>query len=151
MRSSTFVLLSSILYPTNFCPSLYYPNPILHQVCFGLILHLSIYRMIILFKTAPSTIPAADLRAAKHYILTGSLFFALAFGMWNVDNVWCNTWTAVRAKSWSGDSWSGVGALVGAVTQGHAWWHLLTGLGCARIGVGSSCERIYPSPSTDVE
>ncbi|CAE6449391.1 unnamed protein product [Rhizoctonia solani] len=126
---------------------LYYPNPVLHQVCFGIIILTSTYRTVLLFKTAPPTVPAADLRAARHYILTGSLLFVLAFTVWNVDNVWCDTWTALRAKLWSGESWSGVGALVGAVTQGHAWWHLLTGLGCSRITVGTSylmvCRK-YP-------
>ncbi|CAE6432004.1 unnamed protein product [Rhizoctonia solani] len=126
---------------------LYYPNPVLHQICFGVIILTSTYRTVLLFKTAPPTVPAADLRAARHYIITGSLLFVLAFTVWNVDNVWCDTWTALRAKLWSGKSWSGVGALVGAVTQGHAWWHLLTGLGCSRITVGTSylmiCRK-YP-------
>ncbi|CAE7204741.1 unnamed protein product [Rhizoctonia solani] len=119
---------------------LYYPNPVLHQICFGIILNACTYRTIILFKTAPPTIPADDLRAAKHYIVSGTLLFILAFGIWNVDNVWCDTWTFIRAQSWAGE-------LVRAVTQGHAWWHLLTGLGCARIGVGTSylmvCRK-YP-------
>ncbi|CAE6454933.1 unnamed protein product [Rhizoctonia solani] len=121
---------------------LYYPNPVLHQVCFGLIQLTSTYRTVLLFKTAPASVPPADLRAAKHYILTGSLLFVLAFGIWNVDNVWCDTWTSIRARS----SWFG-SEVVWAVTQGHAWWHLLTGLGCARIGVGTSylmISRKYP-------
>ncbi|KAJ1304974.1 hypothetical protein OPQ81_000017 [Rhizoctonia solani] len=116
---------------------LYYPNPVLHQVCFGVIQLTSTYRTILLFKTAPPSVPAADLKTAKHYILTGSLLFILAFGIWNVDNVWCDTWTSVRSYSWNAGM-GGIGAVVGAVTQGHAWWHLLTGLGCARIGVGTS-------------
>ncbi|KAH7316385.1 ceramidase-domain-containing protein [Rhizoctonia solani] len=88
---------------------LYYPNPVLHQVCFGILLFACTHRTFYLFKTAPPTVPASDLRAARHYIFTGSLLFILAFGIWNVDN-------------------------------GHAWWHLLTGLGCTRIGVGTSCD-----------
>ncbi|CAE6435044.1 unnamed protein product [Rhizoctonia solani] len=124
---------------------LYYPNPILHQVCFGVIQLTSTYRTILLFRTAPSSVPQADLRAAKHYILTGSLLFVLAFGIWNVDNVWCDTWTALRSRAWTLQG--GIGELVGAVTQGHAWWHLLTGLGCSRIAVGTSylmLSRKYP-------
>jgi hypothetical protein len=43
---------------------------------------------------------------------------------------------------WTGEGWkgTGVGGLVGAVTQGHAWWHLFTGLGCSRITIGTTCE-----------
>ncbi|CAE6409397.1 unnamed protein product, partial [Rhizoctonia solani] len=118
---------------------LYYPNPVLHQVCFGILLFSCTYRTIRLFKTAPPTVPSSDLRTARHYILTGSLLFILEFGIWNVDNVWCDTLTSLRAQSW--------GTFVDAVTQGHAWWHLLTGLGCTRIGVGTSyllvCRK-YP-------
>lgn len=112
----------------------------LHQVCFATIQLTATYRTVLLFRTAPKSVPASDLKAAKHYILSGSLLFILAFAIWNVDNIFCDAWTALRARFWSGESWSGLGVLVGAVTQGHAWWHLLTGLGCARMIVGTTCE-----------
>ncbi|KAG8785091.1 hypothetical protein FRC12_017989 [Ceratobasidium sp. 428] len=119
---------------------LYFPNPVLHQVCFATIQLTTTYRTILLFRTAPKTIPQADLRAAKHYILSGSLLFILAFAIWNVDNIWCDAWTDLRNHFWrmSGGSMSGLGVLVGAVTQGHAWWHLLTGVGCSRIAIGTT-------------
>uniref|UniRef100_A0A6I8RPG0 Alkaline ceramidase n=1 Tax=Xenopus tropicalis TaxID=8364 RepID=A0A6I8RPG0_XENTR len=46
--------------------------------------------------------------------------FLLGFVLWNVDNIFCSTWREVRQK---------VPPVVGAVTQFHAWWHILTGLG----------------------
>ncbi|QRV92879.1 alkaline ceramidase [Ceratobasidium sp. AG-Ba] len=118
---------------------LYYPNPVLHQVCFATIQLTSTYRTILLFKTAPKTIPQTDIKAAKHYILSGSLLFILAFAIWNVDNIWCDAWTQLRGYFWSMSGYGGaLGGLVGAVTQGHAWWHLLTGIGCSRIAVGTT-------------
>lgn len=83
---------------------------------------------------------------AKYYIISGVLMFLLAFGIWNIDNAFCDAWTGIRAKLWGSVSepsfetpslWA---AAVGAVTQGHAWWHLLTGFGCARIAAGASCK-----------
>ncbi|KAF8601250.1 alkaline phytoceramidase [Ceratobasidium sp. AG-I] len=126
---------------------LYYPNPVLHQVCFAIIDLTATYRTVLLFRTAPKSIPAADLKAAKHYIVSGSLLFILAFAIWNVDNIFCDAWTALRARFWAEDTLSGVGVLVGALTQGHAWWHLLTGLGCSRVTVGMTylmLSRKYP-------
>ncbi|KAB5589483.1 Vesicle-associated membrane protein 7B [Ceratobasidium theobromae] len=118
-------------------PSLYYPNPLLHQVCFAIINLSNTYRTILLFNSAPSTIPHSDLRAAKHYLVSGTLLFIVAFGIWNLDNVYCDTWTWIRSSY----------LVLGPITQGHAWWHLLTGLGCARITVGTSyliVSRKYP-------
>ncbi|KAG9094999.1 hypothetical protein FS749_011336 [Ceratobasidium sp. UAMH 11750] len=118
---------------------LYYPNPVLHQACFATIQLTTTYRTILLFRTAPKSIPPADLNAAKHYIRSGSLLFILAFAIWNVDNIWCDAWTDLRNAFWRTHSeWTGFGVLVGAVTQGHAWWHLLTGLGCSRIAIGTT-------------
>ncbi|KAG8759587.1 hypothetical protein FRC11_001788 [Ceratobasidium sp. 423] len=63
---------------------------------------------------------------AKYYIVTGSLMFILAFGIWNVDNTFCDFWTLARTRLWGdevGPSFrtpSLSAAIVGAVTQGHA-------------------------------
>uniref|UniRef100_H3AVY1 Alkaline ceramidase n=1 Tax=Latimeria chalumnae TaxID=7897 RepID=H3AVY1_LATCH len=46
--------------------------------------------------------------------------FMMGFVLWNVDNIFCDTWRGIREK---------MPPVLGAVTQFHAWWHILTGLG----------------------
>uniref|UniRef100_A0A8D0L755 Alkaline ceramidase n=1 Tax=Sphenodon punctatus TaxID=8508 RepID=A0A8D0L755_SPHPU len=48
-----------------------------------------------------------------------SLFF-MGFVLWNVDNILCEKLRELREQ---------MPPIVGAVTQFHAWWHILTGLG----------------------
>ncbi|KAJ1305235.1 hypothetical protein OPQ81_000264 [Rhizoctonia solani] len=119
-----------------------FPYPIIHQLCFaGIMLSIG-YRLVGLMRS-PKHNPDA-ISDAKYYIVTGSLMFILAFGIWNIDNTFCDFWTMVRTRLWEGQAGPSFqtpslsAAVVGAVTQGHAWWHLLTGLGCARIAAGAS-------------
>ncbi|KAG9333355.1 hypothetical protein JZ751_012764 [Albula glossodonta] len=46
--------------------------------------------------------------------------FMIGFLLWNIDNHLCDTLRSTRQK---------LPPVVGAVTQLHAWWHILTGLG----------------------
>uniref|UniRef100_A0AAY4D5R5 Alkaline ceramidase n=1 Tax=Denticeps clupeoides TaxID=299321 RepID=A0AAY4D5R5_9TELE len=46
--------------------------------------------------------------------------FLLGFLLWNIDNILCDSLRATRQT---------LPPVVGAVTQFHAWWHILTGLG----------------------
>uniref|UniRef100_F6WLB3 Alkaline ceramidase n=1 Tax=Ornithorhynchus anatinus TaxID=9258 RepID=F6WLB3_ORNAN len=46
--------------------------------------------------------------------------FLLGFLLWNIDNIFCEFLRTLRAS---------MPPVVGAVTQLHAWWHILTGLG----------------------
>uniref|UniRef100_A0A671LL57 Alkaline ceramidase n=1 Tax=Sinocyclocheilus anshuiensis TaxID=1608454 RepID=A0A671LL57_9TELE len=46
--------------------------------------------------------------------------FLLGFVLWNIDNIFCDSLRATRQR---------LPPVVGAVTQLHAWWHILTGLG----------------------
>ncbi|KAH7338217.1 ceramidase [Rhizoctonia solani] len=109
-----------------------FPYPVIHQLCFaGIMLSIG-YRLVGLIRN-PKYNPDA-IFDAKYYIVTGSFMFILAFGIWNIDNTFCDFWTMVRTRLWGNEE-----GPIGAVTQGHAWWHLLTGLGCARIAAGASC------------
>ncbi|QRV78430.1 alkaline ceramidase [Ceratobasidium sp. AG-Ba] len=118
-----------------------FPYPVIHQVCFAAIMLTITYRLVLLLKESAGS-PEATYDA-KHYIVTGALMFIMAFGIWNIDNMFCDVWTTLRNQFWEGIAGpsfrtSGVvAALIGAVTQGHAWWHLLTGLGCARVAAGA--------------
>ncbi|KAG8776846.1 hypothetical protein FRC12_000673 [Ceratobasidium sp. 428] len=118
------------------------PYPAIHQICFAAIMLTITYRLVLLLRDpAQSSDATYD---AKYYIISGALMFVLAFGIWNIDNMFCDVWTTIRTQFWEGIAGpsfktpSVVAAVVGAVTQGHAWWHLLTGLGCARVAAGAS-------------
>ncbi|CAE6422021.1 unnamed protein product [Rhizoctonia solani] len=121
---------------------LIFPYPVIHQVCFaGIMLSIG-YRLVGLIRNPEHKQDAIS--DAKYYIITGALMFALAFGIWNIDNTFCDFWTMVRTRLWGDEAGPSFrtpslsAAVVGAVTQGHAWWHLLTGLGCARMAAGAS-------------
>nr|XP_009505996.1 PREDICTED: alkaline ceramidase 3-like [Phalacrocorax carbo] len=51
---------------------------------------------------------------------TSLTVFLMGFFLWNVDNIFCDKLRALRER---------MPPVVGAVTQFHAWWHILTGLG----------------------
>ncbi|KAF8748183.1 Ceramidase [Rhizoctonia solani] len=60
---------------------------------------------------SPTNRPTRSETLHHHRLLT----LRLAFGIWNVDNVWCDTWTLVRSKAWG--LGGGIGELVGAMTR----------------------------------
>ncbi|CAE6413962.1 unnamed protein product [Rhizoctonia solani] len=116
--------------------------PVIHQLCFaGIMLSIG-YRFVGLIRGSKHNPEAIS--DAKYYIFTGAFMFILAFGIWNIDNAFCDFWTLVRTSLWNGEPGPSFktpslpAAIVGAVTQGHAWWHILTGLGCARMAAGAS-------------
>jgi len=103
-----------------------YPNPVLHQVAYAGIQVVSTTQIVRLFKSLP-TATASQTRKreeCKQNFIKGAATFLLGFAIWNIDNEFCDTLTAFRA---------GKGELIVALTQGHAWWHLLTGIGASRI------------------
>lgn len=59
--------------------------------------------------------------------------FLVGFGIWNLDNIYCH-----HLRSWRGYlllPWA-------VVLEGHAWWHLFTGLGTSHPS---------PDPRTSIE
>ncbi|CAE7108121.1 unnamed protein product [Rhizoctonia solani] len=116
--------------------------PVIHQLCFAGIMVSIGYRLVGLIRN-PKHNPDA-IFDAKYHIVTGASMFILAFAIWNIDNTFCDFWTMARTRLWEGETGPSFrtpslsAAVVGAVTQGHAWWHLLTGLGCARMAAGAS-------------
>merc|ERR1712126_52371 len=54
----------------------------------------------------------------------GSLLFAIAFILWNVDNYFCENITDLRRLKLELDSTL---KYVSPLTQMHGWWHLLSG------------------------
>ncbi|MEE6473150.1 hypothetical protein FKM82_009868 [Ascaphus truei] len=87
-------------------------DPLFHQVMYGLLVSFLVLRSVYIV-----TWVYPWLRGLAYTSL--GLFF-VGFVLWNVDNIFCDTWRGVRQK---------MPPVVGAVTQFHAWWHILTGLG----------------------
>lgn len=103
-----------------------YPYPALHQVAYAAIQAITVPGVIRLMKELP-TVTASQARKrqeCRSNLFKGIGIFLLGFAIWNIDNILCEGLTGLR---------QGRGELVNMLTQGHAWWHLLTGLGASRI------------------
>ncbi|KAL2311194.1 hypothetical protein Nmel_002886, partial [Mimus melanotis] len=104
-------------------------EPVFHQIMYGTLVSIIVLRSVyIVLWVYPW------LRGLGYTSLT---VFLMGFFLWNVDNIFCdklrffcwekifhcmvfNSFRALREK---------MPPMVGAVTQFHAWWHILTGLG----------------------
>jgi len=105
-----------------------YPNPIFHQITFIVLILSMTYRVRVMLNTQ---IPAksSTRRDLGHILWTGSLWTVLGFGIWNVDNLCCESLTAWRDSIESKLPF-------GIFSQGHAIWHILTALGSNRCLTG---------------
>lgn len=118
-----------------------YPNPLFHQFAFGLLHVLVAYRSYYLIKRLPPKQQPINggkvntlRRDANHLFAEGVGLTVIAFAIWNLDNVFCDgiTW-------WRKDE--RVPYWLGALSQGHAWWHILTALGVNRSV--TACIGVY--------
>lgn len=107
----------------------------IHQVAYALIQVISIAQGRRLFLRLPKDTPdqIRKREECKANFYKGSATFLLGFAIWNVDNIFCGGLTSFRANH---------GWLAGMLTQGHAWWHLLTGLGASRIVSAMICRLL---------
>ena len=113
-----------------------YPNPVFHQVAFAALHLFMAYRVYFLLKRLP---PKQQLtngekantlrRDADRLLVEGVGLTVLAFAIWNMDNVFCDGIT-----SWRKDE--RVPYWLGVLSQGHAWWHILSALGINRSVTG---------------
>ncbi|KZO92281.1 alkaline phytoceramidase [Calocera viscosa TUFC12733] len=103
----------------------WYPNPVFHQLAYAFVQVLTTSRSIVLLRRLPPILR----KQCTRLLLSGTFIFLLGFAIWNVDNQFCDALTRYRGH---------YGDIVGAMTQGHAWWHLLTGIGASRTVVGTS-------------
>jgi len=111
-----------------------YPNPLLHQTAFALLQVFIVYRIFFLLKR-PKWKPVSGekvntlRRDAIHLLVRGAGLTILAFAIWNMDNIFCDGITRWR-KDERVPYWLGV------LSQGHAWWHILSALGINRSLTG---------------
>ncbi len=109
-----------------------YPNPLFHQIAFGLLHLLVAYRLYFLLKRLPpkrQPITGENVntlrRDADRLVVEGVGLTIVAFAIWNLDNLFCDGITMWR-KDERVPYW------LGALSQGHAWWHILSALGVNR-------------------
>ncbi|KAF8307453.1 alkaline phytoceramidase [Clavulina sp. PMI_390] len=102
-----------------------YGDPLFHQICFGGLL-ISTTLLVQSDYKAPQLSPQMA-HEAKLLNMGGAAIFLAGFAIWNLDNIFCESLTGWRGV---------VGEYVGVISQGHAWWHLLTGLGGSRLATG---------------
>ncbi|PWN93659.1 alkaline phytoceramidase [Acaromyces ingoldii] len=112
---------------------LYLGNPIFHQAAYATIQLVSTLRNLDLLYSSRSPLLASPAgRATRDQIQrtlgVGSVLFLGAFGIWNIDNIYCAHLRDIRKKH---------GFPLSLLTQGHGWWHIGTGMGAYLILVAS--------------
>ncbi|KAG7470569.1 hypothetical protein MATL_G00115230 [Megalops atlanticus] len=91
---------------------LQWKEPVFHQVMYGMLVGCLVLRSVFIVTWVyPWLRPLA---------YTSLSVFMIGFLLWNIDNHLCDMLRGARRRLPPG---------VGAVTQLHAWWHILTGLG----------------------
>ena len=70
-------------------------------------------------------------------LAAGLVIFLSGFAIWIADNILCDSLGDLRDFAVGKDA-----GIIGFLTQGHAWWHLLTGLGANWLIVGLTCEIV---------
>ncbi|GAA94406.1 uncharacterized protein L969DRAFT_25706 [Mixia osmundae IAM 14324] len=111
---------------------LIYPNPVLHQIGYACIQLNTTVRVtqILLTKLKANQRQLSLNHAIRRMELLGSASFVAGFVIWNMDNLLCDSLTDVKHA---------VGQPVsGILLEGHAWWHIGTGLGVFLINVSTS-------------
>ncbi|PHH58709.1 hypothetical protein CDD81_4800 [Ophiocordyceps australis] len=103
-------------------------DPLFHQATYGALTAIIVFRsMWIMEMQVRPKLESAGRDGACHelktvwiMVATGLSIFVAGFGVWNVDNVLCDQlrqWRRAMGLPWA------------IVLEGHAWWHLMTGIG----------------------
>jgi dihydroceramidase len=126
---TTFPILVTVVY-------LAYPNPLFHQAVFAFLHLFMAYRVYFLLKRLPPKRQATMgekintlRREAECIMVEGVGLTVLGFVIWNLDSLYCDGITRWR-KDERVPYWLGV------LSQGHAWWHILSALGVNRSVTG---------------
>ncbi|XP_052313480.1 alkaline ceramidase 3 [Oncorhynchus keta] len=98
----------------SFFPQVYlqWKEPVFHQVMYGALVACLVMRSIFIVTWVYPWL--------KPMCYISLSVFLLGFLLWNIDNLACDSLRSTRQR---------LPPVVGAVTQFHAWWHILTGLG----------------------
>ncbi|AOW04357.1 ceramidase [Yarrowia lipolytica] len=93
-------------------------NPTFHQAAYGILNFIVIGKSVALTKAYISDQKTKNL--FWRLLALGLFSFLFGYFLWNLDIHLCNQWIKIRRE---------VGLPYGLVIEGHAWWHIFTGLG----------------------
>ncbi|KAI0297571.1 ceramidase [Multifurca ochricompacta] len=120
---SKLLIMATVIFDISFTASyLMYRNPVYHQCVFATLMVITLLRSVylLLWSEASRTIPDKRKTAIIEVLRTGAFSFLIGFLIWNLDNIFCVSWTRVKEA---------VGWPTAFFMEGHAWWHIFTGLG----------------------
>ncbi|RKP40095.1 ceramidase, partial [Dimargaris cristalligena] len=107
------------------------PNPVFHQVAYGLEMVVILLRIVQLLGRIPEGEYKRQLsRLARFSTCT----FLSGFAMWNLDNAFCSALQELRHT---------VGMPWAVVLQFHGWWHALTAVGCYGFILLTQSMRLF--------
>ncbi|KAK6212998.1 alkaline phytoceramidase [Colletotrichum tabaci] len=103
-------------------------DPGFHQACYAALTATVVLRSLYVMETQLRPVltkrngvkAQAILKTMWIMVGTGLGVFLLGFFIWNLDNAFCS-----RIRHWRRQ----LGLPWGALLEGHAWWHLMTGIG----------------------
>lgn len=110
--ASTFVFVAVIYH--------YLGDPVFHQNAYGILTGTVIGRSWYQVQTQVKNTSPDSYKSMRDMILLGLVSVAAAFILWNLDTIYCGQ--LIVARRYVGMPW-------GFFLEGHAYWHLLTGLG----------------------
>lgn len=113
-----------------------------HQGVFALVM-LSIPARTVYLMNSPAHTSGMAEKQKQDVISTfvaGTVLYLAGFAIWNVDNIWCEIWDSYKPI---------VGYPTAFLLEGHAWWHVFTGLGTYYLIVSASyltlCVKDVPA------
>jgi dihydroceramidase len=131
-------------------------NPVYHQAIFASLVIGTAMRItyILKYTDAAQRIPEEKKETIANFFITGAVQFAVGFGVWNLDNIFCTQLTewkvalgwplafllegTYRRPSFQYFLLSGTRIEL-MLVLGHSWWHILTGLGSYYMFIGIQC------------
>ena len=108
----TFVVVAAVYH--------YLGDPVFHQNAFGLLTATVIGKSWYQVQTQVKHTSPDCYRSMRDMVLLGLVSVAAAFTLWNLDTIYCRHLIVARRN---------IGMPWGFLLEGHAYWHLLTGLG----------------------
>ncbi|UZJ55143.1 hypothetical protein CBS101457_004463 [Exobasidium rhododendri] len=119
---------------------IYLGNPVFHQVAYALIQITSTIQVCRLLYSEKTKLTVKQRQQIKHIFQLGSAIFVFAFGIWNIDNIYCSQLRHLRRRL--GFPWA-------VLLEGHGWWHLGTGSGAYLLLVASELLMLSIKESAD--
>ncbi|KAL5519469.1 YDC1 [Sanghuangporus vaninii] len=132
-KKSMILLIAVVLSNALFSYSYWlYRNPIYHQVVFAALMVINTARGTWLLRSSKtsSKLGPIEKKTTLHLFAYGAWIFLLGFAIWNIDNVFCDALSRLKASI----GWPGAFLL-----EGHSWWHILTIIGAYYMGIGTTC------------